>query len=108
MTDIPGTGKLKSLTENTQDVPLTPISVVNIKELKRGDSEPIEYSINRYDKFYFWLIAGSVISLIFLLVSLKYRAFWIFVPVGPIAAIISWYVRKIVKKYEPKPKKYSA
>ena len=108
MTDIPGTGKIKLLEKKTQEISSTPLSVVNVNELKRKKEDPSEVDSIWYEKFHFWLIFGIVISLIFLIISFKYKGFLALIPLGPIAAIISWYIKKIVKKLEPKPKKYSA
>jgi hypothetical protein len=108
MTDIPGTGKIKSDEEGRQVIPVIPINVVNIKELKRGDKSVVENNSVWYHKLQFWLIIGIVFSLIFLILSLKYKSFLVFIPVGPVTALISWYIRGVLKKYEPKPKRYSS
>jgi hypothetical protein len=107
MTDIPGTGKIP-IPEIKKDSNLhTPMSTVNISELKKGEIEPIKNESLWYGKIQFWLIPGVFLSLIFILISLKYKNFIVFIPVGPIVSIVSWYVKKLLKKYEPKPKKYS-
>jgi hypothetical protein len=108
MTDIPGTGKVLVKEKDPLNFEPTPISVINIKDLKRAKEEPEEKSLNFYDNFYFWLATGIAISLIFLLISFRYKGFIVFVFLGPTASVLSWYVRKLLKKYEAKPKRYSS
>ena len=107
MTDIPGTGKLTSPENVAQEIPTTPLSLVNIKELKKKKEEPTGITVFWYDKFYIWLFFGIILSLVFVLLTFKYKSFVVLIPLGPIASVSSWYVRKLVRKYEPKPKKYS-
>ncbi len=101
MTDIPGTGKLAT-PKFTQEIPTVPLNTVNISELKKP-KEVQNGKTSQYDTIYTFLIVGIVIGLIFLLISLKYSMFLIFIPLGPVATLSSWYVRKFMKKFEQKP-----
>lgn len=106
MTDIPGTGKNDpNEIKTTNNLLVTPLSVVNVSELNKIKN-PDETNLNWYDKFHFWVSIGILLSLIFIGISLKYKRFIIFIPLGPLAAIASWYVKRLVRRYEPKPKKY--
>jgi hypothetical protein len=101
MTDIPGTGKLAS-SELPPEIPTITLNTVNINELKKP-KEVATGQTSRYDSIYAFLIIGIVIGLVFLIISLKYSAFLIFVPLGPSATISVWYVRKFMKRLDQKP-----
>lgn len=109
MTDIPGTGKLSLPEDNLKKIPEIPLSFVNVKELKKkkGIEPSIQVGPLWYENIYYWLGLGVFIGLIFFLLSFRYKRFFILTPLGPVATIATYYVRKFVRKFDEKPKKYS-
>lgn len=106
MTDIPGTGKIKSVKpESTKEVPTLPLSVVNINDLKKPKIENTKPEV-WYNKF-FIIVAFAVLSgLITFLLALKYKSLLIIIPIGPIAILSSWYIKKIIDSLEAKLEKH--
>lgn len=104
MTDIPGTGKLSSDSEQKETAQV--ISAVNVRELKRIKKEgprPQE-DLLWYNKLSFWILFGVAASgLVSLLAFINLR-FLLLAPLGPTIAVCAWYVRKIVTRYEEKTK----
>ncbi len=108
MTEIPGTREIEPLQESKEEIPSIPFNIINVKELKRGNEYLTEANSSWYDKFYSWLILGTILSLIFFFISLRYKSFLVFVPFGPFASVICWYVKRLIKNYEPKAKRHSS
>lgn len=108
MTDILGTEHLRSETNRKEsEENMTPISVFNTSELKKYKATINNETHHWYDKRRYWLTTGIFVSLLFLLITIKYPRFWIFIPLGLITAFCAWHVKRLVNKYEPKTKRYS-
>jgi hypothetical protein len=50
-----------------------------------------------------WVGVGLLVSIIFAFLGItNNRAFLVLIPLGPTGAIIAWFIKKIMKKYEDK------
>jgi len=109
MTYIPGTGSLKPTTiQEGNNENISQLYVVSTSGVKKNKSDADLDSKSWYETRKVFLIIGISISLIFILITLKYPRFWIFIALGPAASLGAWYAKRIIKKFEPKPKKYSS
>ena len=104
MTDIPGTGKISQPEPHkiTKTESTNVVSVVNITEIKKKKKETPSEELNWYDQLKYWIFIGLAASLVFIIFSLLNRRFLIFTPLGPLIAVISWYVRKVFTKHSKK------
>jgi hypothetical protein len=87
---------------------VTSLNIVNIQKPKKPKVTILGKNTSDHSGFVRWIIPGVILSLLFLLLALRYKNFIVFIPVGPIASIFAWYVKRFVKKFETKPKKYSS
>lgn len=103
MTDIPGTGKVDNNPKpDNPDNLVKNISVLNINELKKDKSEITDEDTPWASKKSAWILFGFGIGLIFILLGLFNKRFFILSVLGPIAAYVSWYVKAFVEKIEKK------
>ena len=107
MTDIPGTSKtsfeIEKEKEKISSQPVS-LSLVNVHEIKRIKKEGSQIEDNNWqNQLKYWLMLGSIPSIIFVLLGLfsDWR-FYLMIPAGPIVSIFTWYLWKILKKYEEK------
>lgn len=102
MTYIPGTDK--KYIEDKNSKPET-ISVLNIEDLKKSKNPKIIKSpLMWYEKLQYWILFGCVGSIIFVLLSIINIRFLYLAPLGPISAIICWFIKEYFRK--PIKKKY--
>ncbi|OGM20868.1 hypothetical protein A2714_00395 [Candidatus Woesebacteria bacterium RIFCSPHIGHO2_01_FULL_38_9] len=107
MTDIPGTGKPSFEVEKKKMGSITPMAVVNVNEMKKPKAEkPMPNDYLWYNQFKYWLFFGILFGAVFLLLALLNLRFLILAPLGPLVAVVSWKVSRIVRRYDEKTKNF--
>ncbi|KKQ51586.1 hypothetical protein A2865_01525 [Candidatus Woesebacteria bacterium RIFCSPHIGHO2_01_FULL_39_17] len=100
MTLIPEREELPSEAEKSSI-----LSIVNVSEIKKSKLEkPKEEDSYWYNKAWAWILFGSFIGLIFVILALINVKFLILIPLGPVIGFLSWYIRRVVRSYDDKTK----
>ena len=75
------------------------ITVVNVTELIKPKTPEDLDNENGYNQLKYWMVYGSIGSLVFVILAILDLKFLFLLPLGPYVAYLSWHVRKWVKKY---------
>lgn len=104
MTDIPGTGKLSSEAEIPIKEYLGPqegsIKTINVKQLKKDKTfKPKQEDKLWYNQLHYWILFGFMGSVVFAVLGIFHKQFFLLVLVGPIAGLLTWLIKKLFRRY---------
>lgn len=85
-------------TNETSNEEHSSLHTLNIAELKKSDIDKKEENI-WYLRLRYWILFGAAGSIIFVLLGLVNWRFLILIPLGPILGYISWYIRRLLRKF---------
>lgn len=97
MTDIPGTGKLSE--EKEKENPPFETSVLNVDEIKKPKRERMEGEDKWYNQALYWGLFGALGGLVFVILGIFQVEFLYLSPVIPVAALVSWYIRRLIMRF---------
>ena len=107
MTHIPGTGPVPGSRNSVINNPDSStgkqdlFTSLNVKELKHPKEKDITETL-WYLQLKYWILFGSLFSVIFAIFSFTDIKFLFLTPLGPYVGYLSWHIRKWIKKHSEK------
>lgn len=80
------------------------LSVVNVSEINKPTAAKITYPEDNlwYNRLSTWVLVSMVLSLLCLAMAYFYRRFLFIIPLWPMVAVISWYLKRKFRQFEDK------
>jgi len=86
-------------TENNKTPPNGLLNIVNVTDLNTSKwNKPVPEDELWHNRLSTWLIGGFTAGITIAMLSYFNRSLLVVSPLGPIAALLSWYIKKILRR----------